>query len=554
MIKGPAKKKPGKTRQRIHVEVLQNGAEVARIVRPLKRNTVLALTSDDGKPLSLPHYPLPDGRLEFLRIEGGVTRLVVDHMWEGFCTTKGVLTNISKGEKGKHVVELFDGDYGSISHDDLRILVKVGPQGAAVAPDLPRLDPAFRAGFVRNFVRSPSEALGLGVAAVVAFVVLAGFATGLAMRPYSKPARLNDIAEGYMLPFIAPSHLLNAPEALQGNLDRQHVARSVIEFYQSTTAVLMSWNTFDPRFLQPTTVELYNNLFAQAHETIVAHVQRQEAIDREQAAKKDVGIPAIPAVVGETMAGSMLRVIDKIDIMEEGFARDLAAKRAVVADFPKDPEYDYQEYKSVTPKDSKTQDYLSKIKPFQLSTDEQLMYGDAERLSSLAKAKQERAAGDLSMVRHLDERIHQPIAMTAGVRFGSFLSDVNFRLLDERLYKIEASEFGPRKSIKAVAKEPLVGEIDANLVEKFIKQNRFQLQLCYELALRRNEGAGGTMEWRWRIDSRGGISDVALVSTTIRDQKMQQCIRQKISNWRFPRPRRGSVEVSYPFEFAPTKG
>jgi hypothetical protein len=35
---------------------------------------------------------------------------------------------------------------------------------------------------------------------------------------------------------------------------------------------------------------------------------------------------------------------------------------------------------------------------------------------------------------------------------------------------------------------------------------------------------------------------------------MEGCIRRKIATWRFPRPRRGAVEVSYPFEFAPSKG
>ena len=109
-------------------------------------------------------------------------------------------------------------------------------------------------------------------------------------------------------------------------------------------------------------------------------------------------------------------------------------------------------------------------------------------------------------------------------------------------------------SSTAVVDAPLHLTFDPNVVESFIRENKYQLQLCYELALRRNEVASGTMEWRWRIDSRGFISDVALLSSGIKDQRMATCIRQKISTWRFPRPRRGSVEVSYPFEFSPAKG
>ena len=96
--------------------------------------------------------------------------------------------------------------------------------------------------------------------------------------------------------------------------------------------------------------------------------------------------------------------------------------------------------------------------------------------------------------------------------------------------------------------------MDKGAIRDYIEGNRYQLKLCYDVALRRDHAAQGTMEWSFRIDTRGQIYEIALISSTIKDEKMAQCIRQKLSKWRFPRPRHGSVEIRYPFQFAPAKG
>jgi hypothetical protein len=182
------------------------------------------------------------------------------------------------------------------------------------------------------------------------------------------------------------------------------------------------------------------------------------------------------------------------------------------------------------------------------------MYAEADAAARRAQNAQRRIAAAMGKRAQLDREDDGPIAMPVGAKFASFVGGIDFSLADEKLYHLQASEYGEPKAQHRGPKEPLVGQIDPNLIESFIKNNRYQLQLCYELALRRNELATGTMEWRWRIDSRGSISDVALVSSSIADQRMVECVKRKISAWRFPRPNRGSIEVSYPFEFAPTKG
>jgi hypothetical protein len=61
------------------------------------------------------------------------------------------------------------------------------------------------------------------------------------------------------------------------------------------------------------------------------------------------------------------------------------------------------------------------------------------------------------------------------------------------------------------------------------------------------------MEWKWILTTQGEIVDLNLVSSTIRSPQMAKCVKQKILGWRFPKPKKGSIEITYPFFFTPKK-
>lgn len=555
-MKGKKAKRLGKSKSSglfVHVEVLQNGATLLATTRPLKKTGVLTLTSAPDGQFALPHYPLPEGKLEFLRVTGNAATLVVDHQWEGFCTSGGELVHITRGDRGRQTLPLGKGDYASITHEDLRIMVKLVPRRATKTIGRRGTDPAYRRGLVQLFFPTVEEKRSILIAVVACAVIAGGALLGLMRREIHRPTRLSETDGTFLLPFLAPDHLKTGPEALQENLDRRQNARSVMEYYQAFTALLMGSPTFDARYLMTTSIDLYHQLHEASRQVVEEKVRQQKEVDHLQGMKAGAGVLPIPAVLGESMGGGMLRIIDKIDIMQEGFAANLKAKREILQLFPKDPEYSFEEYKNLSRPDDRAAAYLAQIKPWQKFTDEEMMYAESEALAAKAAKMQRRMLRGMKDRDFLSASSPQPIEIPAGARFASFVSDVDFMLSDEKIYQLQGSEYGVARPSKAsvVIREPLVGEIDPSLVERFITENKYQLQLCYELALRRNESASGIMEWRWRIDSRGSISDIALISTSIKDPRMAQCIRQKIGTWRFPRPRRGSVEVSYPFEFAP---
>ena len=544
----------------VHVEVLQNGATLVRRSEPLKHSGTYALSSNPDEPFSVPHYPFPEGRLEFLRLAGGQATLLIDRKWEGFATSKGELVNIPRGDHGGRTVSLYKNDYASLSEGDLRIMVKLAPPLPPDKRSRHRLDPAYRSSLTRLLLPTIEEKRGLVAAAIAAAIVVGGLCAGLLQRPFVEPRGLDDIDQTYLLPFIAPEHLSQAPEALQFNLNRKDPVHGVLHFFRSFTDALMGWPVANQSLLYPTTVALYESLHAQARAVADQAEERQKEVDSLQSMKSGVSLLAIPTVVGETLGGSMLRVIDKIGIMEQGFADDLQSKTRIAAAVKNDTDYNYEQYKDLPADGRSSAEQAVEAKAVEAlsggwkrTTDEDAMYAEVAALAKRAKAAQERTLRSKTPADIVAPTDLAPLALPGGAKFATFTRDVDFRIADLKLYHLQGSEYGHTGAAPA-PKEPLVGEIEPGLVERYIRENRYQLQLCYELALRRDELAAGTMEWKWRIDTRGLISDVALVSTSIKDPRMAECIRRKISTWRFPRPRRGSVEVSYPFEFAPTKG
>ena len=564
--KKPTTKKAGAThksatkskvasKHRLQIEVLQNGASLLSVSLPLKRRGHLALTSKGRGPFVLPHYPLSDGHLDFLRFVPGGIELDVDHGWEGFCTSNGDLVTLKRQSRGRHKVMMQRGDYASITENDLRIMIKLAPPALSPANSRSGTNPAYRKSLLSLAFTSKLE-IQMGLVGLAITTILIGSAAfGLLKRPFHRATRLADVAPAYALPFIAPEHLSTAPEALQEHLDRRQWIDSVLAYYLSLTAALMGRPEANSKWLDSSTLDLYQGLFAEVRKKLDTKIELQHEVDHLQAMKDGVATLSIPSVLGESSSGSMLRIIDKINIMQHGMQLNLAAKRDIMLTFPADPEYSWDEYRDVKRPDTTAMTAaVRKIRAFSNMSDEEMMYAEADALAKKARRIQHTANSAGHQGDGQRPSYQEPIAMPEGVRYATFATGQDLRLADEKLYQIQASEYGSLPQGEPKVREPLIGQLEPPLIERYIKENRFQLQLCYELALRRNEQAAGTMEWKWRIDSRGAIADVALIISSIQDPRMTECIRQKIMTWRFPRPRHGSVEVSFPFEFAPTKG
>jgi hypothetical protein len=146
----------------------------------------------------------------------------------------------------------------------------------------------------------------------------------------------------------------------------------------------------------------------------------------------------------------------------------------------------------------------------------------------------------------------RPLTLAPNSDYTTLIDGRQFQEINRKIDIIVASLFDPAKPKKI--KEPIIGSLDPRLIQQTVERSRFELQLCYELALRRNQSAQGLMEWKWHLDTQGRVSELELVDSNIDDGKMISCIREKLSRWNWPRPQKGSIQVSFPFYFKPSKG
>jgi len=544
----------------VSLEVLQNGIPVAATTRRFGHTSDVVISSAEGAALSLPNYPLT-GAMVVVTSRKGKTFIVLDRPWEGFVVSGGEHTEVERTERSYREIPIGKGDYASLALGDLRLLVKVAPK-TVVRPT--KIDPAYRGSLVGLLVQDGHDAKGLFLGVLIAIVVAGGFIGALSATKPWRPKDASELSESYTVPFINPANLRNAPEALQDSLDRTRFIPSVTSYYSSLIGMVLGWKGVDEQMLYDTSVDTWSQVHEKQQQLIAEAELKQRRIETVELERRGTALISLPAVSGESIDDSVRRVIDKIEIHNQSLVDQIALRREITVAFPKDEPYDFNEYRSLgKPRQlvsDETREALAKIRPFAELTDEEAMYAAGERLARKSEVTRHRREITANAAQGSAGEEGPPagsIEIAAGIEYASFLSGIDYLLADEKFFQLEASEYGGKATKSREApkiREPLIGEIEPALIERTIAKYRFELQLCFELALRRNNLTRGVMEWRWRIDSRGMISDINLVSSTITDQNMASCIREKMSKWRFPRPRRGSVEISYPFEFNPRRG
>lgn len=536
----------------VTVEVLQNGEPLDSYCQRINHNGLISLGRTWPNKLRMPFYPLL-GRTKILRVRKQAAHLRLDSSWEGFVSTKGELTKINRTTVLDTRFTLKDGDYASVAKGDLRILVKVGPAVKEAPVDVKE---KFRGSMGRLFLGSKTETYGLIGGTLCALAVFGAFIFGLLQRPDGRPKELADLDSSYVLGMVNPQHLALLPETLQDRLARNRTLNLAIEYYGELADLVSTGKEEDYRLLLPSTVERMQRLHAVFQERVEKYVDKLLTEEKKILAVNGQAVVKIPAALGEGFDATLVRLEKNIEVAHRSQDVLLRLRRETTKGFKEDHLYDFNEYKNVkSGEGSKTNEELNKIRVFGQLNDEEAMYFEANQWKQRAEISQRRVKAQRQSFSPMTEELARPIAFKDDNGFAQFLTADDLAKLNKKLSLIQPARFGvSRVEQRPEVKEPLLGELDPRLIEKIISKNRFELQLCFELALRRNHNMSGTMKWQWRLDSRGKISDLTLVSSNIVDRQMKSCVMKKISSWRFPRPKRGSVEITYPFHFKPAKG
>lgn len=106
--------------------------------------------------------------------------------------------------------------------------------------------------------------------------------------------------------------------------------------------------------------------------------------------------------------------------------------------------------------------------------------------------------------------------------------------------------------VVGISATPVIkGALSKDEVRHVLKRNNERIRYCYEQQLLKNPKLKGTASVRFVIVASGLVSTSELVSTTINNKNVEDCLVKAVSTFQFPKPKgNGSVTVTYPFTFA----
>jgi serine/threonine protein kinase/outer membrane biosynthesis protein TonB len=125
--------------------------------------------------------------------------------------------------------------------------------------------------------------------------------------------------------------------------------------------------------------------------------------------------------------------------------------------------------------------------------------------------------------------------------------------LGEGTGELEAREDGGnevRGQVESVdAQTEVEGRLAREKIVEVINQHQGDIQGCYERELLSNAGLGGKVTFEWTVTRRGQVSGARQKSSTLGSPTVSNCILDILRSLEFPKPKGGSVTVSYPFMF-----
>lgn len=96
--------------------------------------------------------------------------------------------------------------------------------------------------------------------------------------------------------------------------------------------------------------------------------------------------------------------------------------------------------------------------------------------------------------------------------------------------------------------------LDRSQIQATIMRYLSQVRACYEEGLKRNQALIGQVTMNFEINGSGMLNYSRVGRSSLGDRPVEECISQKMMNWKFPQPRAGvNVKVSYPFMLRPVK-
>ncbi|MDP1830135.1 MAG: AgmX/PglI C-terminal domain-containing protein [Archangium sp.] len=95
----------------------------------------------------------------------------------------------------------------------------------------------------------------------------------------------------------------------------------------------------------------------------------------------------------------------------------------------------------------------------------------------------------------------------------------------------------------------LTGKFDPELARKVIRQNRNVVMWCYQRSA--DPHLSGELWVRFTLVPGRDTASVALEKTTVGNSRVEACVLTRAARWHWPRPKKGEVVFTFPYQFEP---
>jgi hypothetical protein len=541
-----------KSKFELQCRILQNGRPVKNYTIPYGENSHLYATGNGNDPLGITHYPL-SRPISVVDTSKHGTYVEIDHPWEGFLLSEGEIIEVNGYHDLGKSFKITPGDFASLAWNDLRILLKIAPKQEEESEGSNIIPGKFRGSILVSRHSDSTDKSLMFMAIVAALGVIGAFVTGLQNRVHNKPDRFESLPLEYVAPFVSSDHIKTAPEALQKYLDREDYVGSIFRYYRSMSNVLLGQESEVSKSVFPSLVKKVELEREEVYEKHKSALQLKTIEEEKALSIPGTSLIAIPAVEMKSHRETTLALIERIYQLHESFEYTLEQKRSFLKTFKSETGYNWQDYERKQKIDRPDRGiFAGASRGFRKVPKEEAMYVEAQNLADSVEMVQNRYLSQVASSEELTRSNLNTVLLNINGNHFSFARSLEHITSKEKLGEIPASTFGSSPIKKVV--EPLIGNIDERKVRNLLSSKRFDVQLCYESALRRNQALKGEMAWQWIVDTRGKISEIELLQSDLTDNKLARCIRKKLASWKFPKARRGSVKIMHKFKFRPIRG
>lgn len=86
-------------------------------------------------------------------------------------------------------------------------------------------------------------------------------------------------------------------------------------------------------------------------------------------------------------------------------------------------------------------------------------------------------------------------------------------------------------------------------IQKVVSRKSRSIRYCYEKELQRSPRLKGKVKLVWVIGLSGKVESVSVQQDTVRNARMNSCLKRQVKRWRFNKPQGGKCKIAYPFIF-----